>query len=148
MRAVVQRVCNASVSIDDSQVCSIGKGLMVLLCVEHGDTQKDAEYMSDKILNLRIFDDDNGIPNLSLLDIQGELLAVSQFTLAGDARKGRRPSYSSAELPAAAKVLFDCFCVRSASFITTQKGVFQADMQVALVNDGPFTILLSSRKEF
>lgn len=148
MRAVVQRVDNASVSVNKSEICRINKGLMVLVCVEKGDTEKDSAYMADKIINLRIFTDQNDIPNLSLIDIGGELLAVSQFTLAGDARKGRRPSYSSAELPEKAKQLFDSFCDIAANSVLVRTGIFRADMQVSLTNDGPFTILVSSRKEF
>lgn len=148
MRAVVQRVINASVSVSEKEVCRIDKGLLVLLCVETGDTEKDVGYMCDKILNLRIFPDDNDVPNLSLIDVKGELLAVSQFTLAGDARKGRRPSYSTAEAPLPAKILFDVFCESSATHVPVKTGIFRADMQVSLINDGPFTILLSSRKEF
>lgn len=148
MRAVIQRVINSSVSVGGADVCSIDKGILVLLCVERDDSEKDVNYMADKILNLRIFPDQNDIPNLSLLDIKGEMLAVSQFTLAGDARKGRRPSYSSAELPEKAKPLFELFCKNSASFVTVKTGIFREDMKVSLINDGPFTVLLSSKKEF
>lgn len=148
MRAVIQRVIRADVSVNGEQVSKIEKGLMVLLCVQTGDTEKDAAYMSDKILNLRIFPDENDVPNRSVLDIGGEILAVSQFTLAGDARKGRRPSYSSAEEPVRAKELFDLFCETSRAYVPVRTGIFRTDMQVSLTNDGPFTILLSSRKEF
>lgn len=148
MRAVIQRVVKASVSVRESSICEVGKGLLALVCVEHGDSEKDVLYMADIIVNLRIFPDENDVPNLSLLDIKGELLAVSQFTLAGDARKGRRPSYSSAELPEKAKRLFENFCCQVSSLTTVKRGIFRENMQVSLVNDGPFTILLSSRKEF
>lgn len=148
MRAVIQRVSSASVSVRGSVISQIGPGIMALICVETGDTERDVSYMSDKILNLRIFEDENDVPNLSLLNTGGELLAVSQFTLAGDARKGRRPSYSSAELPEKAKELFDLFIASVSEFVSVKTGIFREDMQVALVNDGPFTILLSSKKEF
>lgn len=148
MRAVVQRVTKAEVSVSGSSVSKIEAGLLALICVESGDTEKDVDYMSEKILNLRIFSDEKDIPNLSLLDIKGELLAVSQFTLAGDVRKGRRPSYSNAENPEKAEKLFNRFCEISNRFIPVRTGIFRTDMQVSLVNDGPFTILISSRKEF
>lgn len=148
MRAVVQRVLNAAVSVNEKEICCIKKGLMVLICVEKGDTEKDSAYMAEKIINLRIFSDEDNTPNLSIKDINGELLAVSQFTLAGDARKGRRPSYSGAESPESARQLFDLFCAITARTVPVQTGVFRAHMQVSLINDGPFTILLSSRKEF
>lgn len=148
MRAVIQRVLQAEVKVAGVTVNKIDKGLLAFLCIERGDTEKDIQYMSDKIINLRIFPDSDDVPNISLLDAKGELLAVSQFTLSGDARKGRRPSYSSAELPAVARLLFDSFCELTSKSVPVKTGVFQADMQISLVNDGPFTILLSSRKEF
>ena len=148
MRAVVQRVTSASVAIAGEQTASIGKGLMVLLGVETGDTPKDAAYISEKLLHLRIFEDGQGVSNLSLLDTGGSLLLVSQFTLAGDARHGRRPSYINAARPEEAVPLYEQVKALLAQQVPLQCGTFRADMQVSLVNDGPFTILLSSRKEF
>ncbi len=148
MRAVVQRVTSASVAIAGEQTASIGKGLMVLLGVETGDTPKDAAYIAEKLLHLRIFEDGQGVSNLSLLDTGGSLLLVSQFTLAGDARHGRRPSYINAARPEEAVPLYEQVKAFLAQQVPLQCGTFRADMQVSLVNDGPFTILLSSRKEF
>ena len=138
MRAVVQRVTSASVAIAGEQTASIGKGLMVLLGVETGDTPKDAAYIAEKLLHLRIFEDGQGV----------SLLLVSQFTLAGDARHGRRPSYINAARPEEAVPLYEQVKALLAQQVPLQCGTFRADMQVSLVNDGPFTILLSSRKEF
>ena len=149
MKAVVQRVLSASVTIDGTLTAAIEKGLLILIGVEVGDTEKDARYIADKCVGLRIFDDENGVPNLSVGDVGGKILAVSQFTLAGDARHGRRPSYILAERPEKAKPLFETVkaYMREAG-VPIESGTFMADMQVALVNDGPFTILLSSKKEF
>lgn len=149
MRAVVQRVLESSVKVDSEIVGQIGKGVMVLLGVEEGDTEKDAVYLADKILGLRIFEDEDEKMNLSLEDVAGELLAVSQFTLLGDARKGRRPSYSTAARPEEANKLYEHFV----SYIRekgtkVEKGRFQADMKVSLINDGPVTIMLDSKKQF
>lgn len=148
MRAVVQRVTSASVTIAGEMTAQIEAGLMVLLGVETGDTEKDAQYMADKLLHLRIFEDENGVSNRSVLDTQGSILLVSQFTLAGDARKGRRPSYINAARPEEAVPLYEQVKTLLREQIPVQCGTFRADMQVALVNDGPFTILLSSRREF
>lgn len=149
MRAVVQKCLHSSVMVDNLETARIGKGLMVLLAVKKGDQPRDAEYLIDKILNLRIFEDEQGKMNLSLLDTAGELLLVSQFTLCGDARKGRRPSFSEAEDPEAAKGLF-AYCVElvEARNIRVKTGVFAAHMQVNICNDGPCTILLDSEKTF
>ena len=149
MRAVVQRVLKSSVSIEGKVTASIGKGLMVLIGVETGDTDKDARYIADKCTGLRVFDDEEGVPNLSVLNVGGSVLAVSQFTLAGDARHGRRPSYITAERPEKAKPLFERvkeYMIESG--VEVESGTFMADMQISLINDGPFTILLNSRKEF
>ena len=149
MRAVVQRVLESSVSIEGKVTASIGKGLMVLVGVEVGDTEKDARYIADKCAGLRVFDDDEGVPNLSVLNIGGSMLVVCQFTLAGDARHGRRPSYTNAERPEKAKPLFEQvkkYMLESG--VPVESGIFMADMQISLINDGPFTILLNSRKEF
>ncbi len=149
MKVVVQRVLSASVTIDGTLTAAIEKGLLILIGVEVGDSEKDARYIADKCVGLRIFDDENGVPNLSVGDVGGKILAVSQFTLAGDARHGRRPSYILAERPEKAKPLFETVkAYMKESGVPIESGTFMADMQVALVNDGPFTILLSSKKEF
>ena len=149
MRAVVQRVSSASVTVDGAVVGSIGKGFLVLLGVEDGDMEKDARYVADKVAGLRVFEDEQEKMNLSVLDVGGAVLAVSQFTLCGDARHGRRPSFSAAARPEAAIPLYEGFCrmLREAG-LCVETGVFQANMDVALVNDGPVTILLDSKKGF
>ena len=149
MRAVVQRVTSARVTVDDRVTGEIGAGLLVLVGVEQGDGPADAQYIASKIRDLRIFSDDAGKMNLTVLDRQGGVLVVSQFTLAGDARNGRRPSFASAAAPQIAKGLYE-EVVRelSASGLEVATGEFQAMMQVSLVNDGPVTILLDSRKLF
>ena len=144
---MVQRVRSASVDVGESRVSTIGKGLLVLLGVRRGDTPADVEWMAEKVLNLRIFDDTRGTMNLSVHDIAGEILVVSQFTLLADSRKGRRPSYLEAAPPEEARSLYEAFCDRLAvSGRVIKRGVFQAMMDVALVNDGPVTILLDSEK--
>jgi D-aminoacyl-tRNA deacylase len=149
MRAVVQRVTSAKVSVGDRVTGEVGHGLLVLLGVEQNDGPADVQYISAKIRDLRIFADDNGKMNLSVLDKQGGVLVVSQFTLSGDARNGRRPSFASAAPPQIARALYE-EVVRElvASGLRVATGEFQAMMQVALVNDGPVTILLDSRKTF
>ncbi|HQZ17454.1 MAG TPA: D-aminoacyl-tRNA deacylase [Vicinamibacteria bacterium] len=149
MRAVVQRVSQANVEVAGARVAAISRGLLVLLGVRKGDTVADLEWMAEKVLNLRIFDDAQGVMNLSVLDIEGDLLVVSQFTLLADSRKGRRPSYIDAASPDEAKALYEAFCDRlAASGRKVERGVFQAMMAVGLVNDGPVTILLDSQKTF
>jgi D-tyrosyl-tRNA(Tyr) deacylase len=149
MRAVVQRVENASVSVDGVISGKIGEGLLVLLGVARDDEPADAEVLADKILNLRIFVDDLGKMNRSLLETGGALLAVSQFTLYGDSRKGRRPSFIEAADPVKANALYEHFLERARVLgVKVETGVFQAMMKVSLVNDGPVTILLDSRKQF
>ena len=149
MRAVVQRVSRASVSVNDIIAGSIQKGLVILLGVSGDDTEKDVRYLADKITHLRIFADDEDKMNLSLHDIQAEMLIVSQFTLYGDCRKGRRPSYSRAANPIAAKRLYQSFIDAMQNYeIRVATGEFQAMMEVNIVNDGPVTILLDSKKTF
>ncbi|MFT9494605.1 D-aminoacyl-tRNA deacylase [Anaerosolibacter sp.] len=149
MRAVIQRVSEASVTVDNSIVGKIDKGFLVLLGVEEQDDEKDLEYMVDKITNLRIFEDENEKMNLSLKDIGGELLVVSQFTLLGDCRKGRRPSFSTAARPERANALYMMFVDRCRQEgLQVETGVFQAHMEVRLCNDGPVTMLIDSKKTF
>lgn len=146
MRAVLQRVKEASVTVEGRITGQIGPGLLVLLGVGKGDTEKDLDFMVDKIPALRIFEDDAGKMNLSLMDTSKALLAVSQFTLFADTKKGRRPSFIDAMEPEEAKRLYAMFCQRCRALgLTVQEGVFAADMKVALVNDGPVTICLESR---
>jgi D-tyrosyl-tRNA(Tyr) deacylase len=149
MRAVVQRVSSAKVTVDDRTTGEIGAGLLVLLGVEQNDGPPDVQYMAAKVRELRIFPDADGKMNRSVLDTGGSVLVVSQFTLAGDARNGRRPSFASAASPEIARALYDAV-VRElkAGGLRVETGEFQAMMQVALVNDGPVTILLDSRKTF
>ncbi|MFY9608031.1 MAG: D-aminoacyl-tRNA deacylase [Blastocatellia bacterium] len=149
MRAVVQRVETASVSVDGEVTGKIDEGLVVLLGVARDDEKDDAEVLADKIINLRIFVDDQGKMNRSLLETGGAMLAVSQFTLYGDARKGRRPSFIEAAQPEKANSLYEYFLERARALgVKVETGVFQAMMKVSLVNDGPVTILLDSRKQF
>ena len=149
MRAVVQRVKEADVSVDNQITGSINKGLMVLLGVEEGDTEADAVYMADKITGLRVFEDEEGKMNLSVKDVGGDVLAVSQFTLLGDVRKGKRPSFSKAARPDEANRLNRHFIdLVEERDVKTQEGVFQAEMLVRIYNDGPVTILLDSKKLF
>ena len=149
MRAVVQRVKKSSVTVDGAVTGRIGQGLMVLIGVEDGDTEKDAEYIAKKVSALRVFDDENGVMNLSVQDIGGEILAVSQFTLLGDVRKGNRPSYFTAAGPEEADALYrKVIELIEEKGIHVEEGVFQAEMMVEIHNDGPVTILLESRKLF
>lgn len=147
MRAVVQRVSRANVTVEGRVAGQIGAGLLVLLGVSRTDNAEAASYLAEKIVNLRIFSDESGKMNLSLLDVRGAALVVSQFTLYGDTRGGRRPSYIQAAPPEQASQLYEEF-VRSlrALSVPVETGVFQAHMQVGLVNDGPVTILLDSEK--
>jgi D-tyrosyl-tRNA(Tyr) deacylase len=146
MRAVVQRVIEASVTVAGEEVSRIGKGLLVLLGVGQGDTEKDGAWMAEKLANLRIFEDEAGKMNRSLLEGSRACIVVSQFTLYGDARKGRRPSFIEAAPPEEANRLYEDVCRRlREAGLEVGTGIFRADMKVALVNDGPVTILLDSR---
>lgn len=149
MRAVLQRVSCARVRVADQVIGEIGDGLLVLLGVERGDTQQDAGYLADKTAGLRIFEDQQGKMNLSVEEVCGSLLVVSQFTLLGDCRKGRRPGFSAAALPELAVPLYEDYvsCLRRKD-LQVATGIFQASMQVELVNTGPVTLLLDSRKQF
>lgn len=149
MRAVVQRVSSARVTVNDRVTGEIGAGVLVLVGVEQGDGPADVQYIASKIRDLRIFADEAGKMNVSVLDRQGAVLVVSQFTLSGDARNGRRPSFASAAPPEIAKALYeDVVRELKVSGLHVETGEFQAMMQVTLVNDGPVTILLDSRKTF
>ncbi len=149
MRAVVQRSLEASVVVDGETVGRIPHGLVVLLGVEDGDTDTDLEYICKKVEGLRIFTDPDGKMNLSVSDVQGEILLISQFTLCGDVRHGRRPSFTDAAAPETAKALYEKAAeTLSQRGIHVETGIFQADMKVHLINDGPVTIMLDSRKRF
>lgn len=149
MRAVVQRVTQGKVSVEGQGIGEIEKGLVVLLGVGKEDTDKDIEYLADKIINLRVFEDENDKMNLSLREVGGALLVVSQFTLYGDCRKGKRPSYDKAARPEIAEDLYKRFVAYCKTFdIKVETGKFQAMMMVEIHNDGPVTLLLDSRKEF
>jgi D-tyrosyl-tRNA(Tyr) deacylase len=149
MRAIVQRVTRARVTVEDEIVGEIGNGLVVLLGVAHDDTKADADYLAPKIVSLRIFDDAEGKMNVSLKDTEGGLLVVSQFTLYGDVRRGLRPSWSDAAPPEIAEPLYEYFVESSRRLVArVATGSFRKTMQVELVNDGPVTIMLDSRKLF
>lgn len=147
MKIVIQRVARASVTIGGEKVSEIDKGLMILVGVVEGDTSEDMEWLALKTANMRIFNDENGVMNRSVIDTDGEILAVSQFTLAASTKKGNRPSYIHAAGHELAIPLYDAFCNKLAELTgkTTKKGVFGADMQVELVNDGPVTIIVDSK---
>jgi D-tyrosyl-tRNA(Tyr) deacylase len=149
VRAVVQRVSEASVAVDGKVTGSVGTGLCVLVGVGTGDTEDDARWLADKVVDLRIFEDDQGKMNRSVVDAGGGVLAVSQFTLFGDARKGTRPGFIDAARPEAAQPLFAKFCgfVRARG-VQVGEGIFRATMQVRIVNEGPVTLLLDSKKLF
>ena len=149
MRAVVQRVKSASVKVDGELVSEIGAGVLIFLGVAHDDTTTELEYIANKVANLRIFEDAEGKMNCSLLEAGGAALVVSQFTLYGDCRKGRRPSFIKAARPETANALYEQFIAAlEQQNIPTQGGTFQAMMDVQLINDGPVTILLDSDKQF
>ena len=149
MRAVIQRVKSASVTVEGEVVSEIRKGLLVFLGVAQEDTPADVDYMASKIANLRIFEDDEGRMNLSILDVGGEALVVSQFTLYGDCRKGRRPSFIHAARPEKADPLYQAFMDEISRLgVPVKAGIFQAMMDVELINDGPVTMMLDSNKLF
>lgn len=143
MKAVIQRVTSASVTVEDKIVGQIGSGIMILLGVEKGDTEAAADWLAEKIAALRMFSDDDGKMNLSVQDIGGSLLVVSQFTLAGNCAKGKRPSFDTAAPADEGKRLYECFVAAAKrTGIQVETGIFQADMQVSIVNDGPVTFIL------
>jgi D-tyrosyl-tRNA(Tyr) deacylase len=143
LKAVIQRVQSASVVVDGETVGRIGHGILVLLGVEKGDNEAKGDWLAEKIVNLRIFSDEQGKMNLSVLDMGGSLLLVSQFTLAGNCAKGRRPSFDTAAPPDEGKRLYDCFVESVKRYgLPVATGIFQADMQVSLVNDGPVTFIV------
>lgn len=149
MRVVIQRVKEASVSVESRITGSIGTGLLILLGIEHDDNEEDCEWLCNKMVQLRIFDDENGVMNRSVLEIDGSILVVSQFTLHASTRKGNRPSYIRAARPEQAIALYEKLCARLEE-ITEKKvatGKFGADMQVSLINDGPVTILMDSKNK-
>jgi len=146
MRAVVQRVKKASVKVDDKIVGQIEKGSLVFLGIGKGDTVRDIQWMLDKIINLRIFEKEDGKLDESLIDIKGELLVVSQFTLYGDCSKGRRPSFTDAMEPKEAKTLFELFVSKAKERVKkVESGIFQASMDVSLINDGPVTLIIDNK---
>jgi len=147
MRAIIQRVSHAKVSVEGEVKGAIDKGFMVLVGVEKGDDRADADYLAEKCTGLRIFEDENGKMNLSLADVGGKILAISNFTLCGDCRKGKRPSFIKAELPNEANELYEYFIRQCrARGIETQTGVFRAHMHVELENDGPVTLFIDSKE--
>jgi D-tyrosyl-tRNA(Tyr) deacylase len=149
MRGVIQRVSSARVRVEDRVLGEIGVGLVILVAVEKGDTAEDIQYVAAKVKDLRIFEDEAGKMNLSVVEVRGQVLAVSQFTLCGDCRRGRRPSFDAAEAPAAAKPLYDALVDQLRALnLNVETGEFQAHMLVELVNDGPVTLLLDSRRRW
>ncbi len=149
MRLVIQRVASASVAVEGQEVSRIGRGLLVLVGVERGDGEKDVEFSAEKIAGLRVFEDEQEKMNLCVADIDGEVLLVSQFTLLGDVRKGKRPSFIAAEQPEAADALYRALCERlGARGLQVKRGVFRAHMEVSLINDGPVTIMVDSGRLF
>lgn len=147
MKVVVQKCTKSEVTVEQKLISSIGKGLMILVGFTHGDTQEDIDYLVNKVVNLRIFEDENGVMNRSILQELGEILCISQFTLYGNTKKGNRPSYEEAMPGDKAIELYDIFCEKLNNFVPTKKGIFGADMKVSLINDGPVTIIIESKKK-
>lgn len=149
MRAVIQRVTEASVRVDGNVTGAIDKGLLILVGIEDADTQEDIEWLTKKIVGLRIFDDENGVTNLSVMDVGGGLLAVSQFTLMASTKKGNRPSYIRASKGDFAQPMYEKFCLalEKESGKKVEKGIFGADMKVSLLNDGPVTIIMDTKNK-
>jgi D-tyrosyl-tRNA(Tyr) deacylase len=149
MKLVIQRVLSSQVWVEEKLIAEIGKGLLVLLGITHSDTLDDVNYLTKKLLNLRIFEDNQGKMNLSVLDIQGEIMVVSQFTLYGDTQKGNRPSFIQAAKPEIAIPLYEEFLkkLKENCILKIQNGIFGADMKVHLINDGPVTILMDSKEK-
>lgn len=147
MRAVIQRVARASVAVDEKQIAHIGSGLLILLGIEDADTKEDIEWLSRKVANLRVFNDGEGVMNLSLLESQGDAIVVSQFTLHASTKKGNRPSYIKAAKPEVAIPLYEEFIAQMESYLNKKigTGIFGADMQVDLLNDGPVTICIDTK---
>ena len=146
MKVLLQRVSQASVQVNGSEVSSISKGFLLLVGIEKNDTQEAADYLAKKVANLRIFEDESGKMNLSILDVGGQILAVSQFTLAGDTSRGNRPGFETAAKPQDAKPLYEYFVQALKIYnIDVRCGIFQADMQVSLINDGPVTFMLERK---
>lgn len=149
MRAVIQRVKEASVKVDGNITGQIGKGLLVLVGIQDADTEEDIEWLTKKIAGMRIFDDQNGVMNLSVMDIDGRILAVSQFTLFGSTKKGNRPSWIRASKGPFAEPMYEKFCMslEKETGKKTEKGIFGADMKVSLINDGPVTIIMDTKNK-
>jgi D-tyrosyl-tRNA(Tyr) deacylase len=149
MKAVIQRVTEASVTVDEKKVADIGHGLLILLGVEHEDTQEDVKWLSNKVARLRIFNDENGVMNTSLLDTNGEAIVVSQFTLHASTKKGSRPSYLKAAKPDVSIPMYEAFVAQLEKDLSkkVQTGIFAADMKVALLNDGPVTIIIDTKNK-
>lgn len=149
MRVLIQRVSESKLSIDGELYSSISKGLLVLVGVEDSDTEQDIDYLCNKIVNMRIFPDENGVMNLSLIDVNADLMAVSQFTLMAQTRKGNRPSYIKASKADFSLPMYEKFCAKLESLISHEiaRGVFGADMQISLINDGPVTIFIDSNEK-
>ena len=146
MRVVVQKCLSSSVSVDGKEVSSINKGLMVLVGFTDTDSDEDIDYMVKKVVNLRIFEDENDVMNKSVIDENGEILCISQFTLYADTKKGNRPSYINAAKGDIALPLYDKFCDKLGAIVPTKKGIFAADMKVSLINNGPTTIIIDSKE--
>ncbi len=148
MKVVVQRSLKSSVSVDNKVTGSIDSGVVLLVGFTEGDQQRDIDYIINKVINLRIFDDEDGVMNKSLLDVNGSVLSISQFTLYADTKKGRRPSYVKALNPSEATKLYDLFNKKLSHYVNVQTGVFGADMNVSITNDGPVTIIIESEDKY